>query len=373
MRLRAFPALAETHVPRALGAIFSLFILLAVTACDKKSSTPDWDTPGGKTPATAKAASVETSITARDAPPPATPENLQDIEPSEAEPSQEATTGTAEGVSTVGLRFIAYNVENWLTMDRYVDRKNLKGAPKPDNEKKAVVKILTRHAPDVIGLCEIGEATDLAEIQEVLKAAGLDLPHSHYTGGADPTRHLGLLSRFPITSTAKPEVSEYQLAGQTFAINRGILDASVSARGKSYRFLGVHLKSKRDSEQGDQEAIRLSEARLLRRHVDSILKTDADARLVVYGDFNDTRSTPAIKMITGNYNDPTYLTAIPAKDSRQEAWTQHWALNDIYSRIDFIMVSRGIRPDVNFGAARIIDDAEWDEASDHRAVMAIFK
>ena len=257
-------------------------------------------------------------------------------------------------------------------MDRYVDRKNLKGAPKPESEKEAVVQLLTRHAPDVIGLCEIGEATDLAEIQEDLKAAGLDLPHSHYTGGADPTRHLGLLSRFPITSTAKPAESDYQLAGQTFAINRGILDATVEARGKSYRFLGVHLKSKRDSEQGDQEAIRLNEARLLRRHVDSILATNADARLVVYGDFNDTRATPAIKAITGNYNDPTYLTAIPAKDSRGQAWTHHWALHDIYSRIDFIMVSRGIRSDVDFQAAKIIDDADWDKASDHRAVLAVF-
>lgn len=284
-----------------------------------------------------------------------------------------APVPSAESASTEGFRFITYNVKNWLTMDRYVDRKNLKGAPKPETEKDAIIKLLTRHAPDVIGLCEIGEATDLAEIQEKLKAAGLNLPHSHFTGGSDPTRHLGLLSRFPITSTAKPAESEYQLAGKTFAINRGILDATVEARGKPYRFLGVHLKSKRESEQGDEEAIRLNESRLLRRHVNSILATDADARLIVYGDFNDTRATPSIKAITGNYNDPTYLTAIPAKDSRDHAWTHHWALNDIYSRIDFIMVSRGLRPEVDFQAAKIIDDADWEQASDHRAVMAVFK
>ena len=135
----------------------------------------------------------------------------------------------------------------------------------------------------------------------------------------------------------------------------------------------MHLKSKRDSEQGDQEAIRLSEARLLRRHVDSILKTEANARLVVYGDFNDTRATPAIKQITGKYNDPTYLTAIPAKDSNQEAWTHYWELNDIYSRIDFIMVSKGLKEDVDFQAAKIINDSDWKDASDHRALLAIFK
>ncbi len=367
MRLRSLTAPVRDHAPRILGAFFCAFIILAGSACDRKGGTPDWDTPGVKSPTTAE-------VPAPVAPPAATIPVAVDTPPASEPPKTPEPVATpAEKPSSEGLRFIAYNVENWLTMDRYVDRKNLKGAPKPESEKEAVVQILVRHVPDVIGLCEIGTAADLAEIQEDLKAAGLNLPHSHYTGGSDPTRHLGLLSRFPITSTAKPAESEFQLAGQTFAINRGILDATLEARGQTYRFLGVHLKSKRDVEVGDQEAIRLQEARLLRRHVDSILETNADARLVVYGDFNDTRATPAIKAITGNYNDPTYLTAIPAKDSREQAWTYHWSLHDIYSRIDFIMVSRGLRGDVDFQAAKIIDDVEWDKASDHRPVLAIFK
>jgi endonuclease/exonuclease/phosphatase family metal-dependent hydrolase len=343
------------QAPRILGAFFCILIVLAGSACDRKSGTPNWDTPELKVPATATPPAPAAPVAKE---PPKTPGPI---------------ASSTEGISPVGLRFITYNVENWLTMDRYVDRRILKGTPKPESEKQAVVQILVKHAPDVIGLSEIGEATDLAEIQKDLKAAGLDLPHSHHAGGSDTTRHLGLLSRFPITSTAKPAVSEYQLAGQTFAINRGILDATVAARGKSYRFLGVHLKSKRDVEIGDQEAIRLQEARLLRRHVDSILQTDADARLIVYGDFNDTRPTPVIKAVTGNYNEPTYLTAIPAKDSDGHAWTYHWALHDTYSRIDFIMVSRGIREEVVFEAAKIIDDPEWDEASDHRPILAIFQ
>ena len=367
MGLRALAASCRAYAPRILGVFFCAFSLLAGPSCDKKASTPDWDTPGvavaPRSPAFAVASSQATPVVVKAATPPA----------AEIPRSPEKVTLPTEAISSEGLRFINYNVENWLTMDRYVDRKNLKDAPKPETEKAAVISLLARHAPDVVGLCEIGEATDLAEIQADLKAAGLDLPHSHYTGGSDPTRHLGFLSRFPITSTAKPAASEYQLAGQTFAINRGILDATIQARGKDYRFLGVHLKSKRDSEQGDQEAIRLNEARLLRKHIYTIFTNDADARLIVYGDFNDTRATPTIKAITGNYNDPTYLTAIPAKDSRDQAWTHHWALHDIYSRIDYVMVSPGLKDEVDFQAAKIIDDADWDEASDHRAILAIFK
>jgi endonuclease/exonuclease/phosphatase family metal-dependent hydrolase len=366
MRLRPLFASIETSAPRLLGAVFFLTALLVTSSCGEKNGTPDWDTPGGKAPESS------TAVPAPPAPP--APELVAvATAPTPTPPPAPAAPAAPDAVSTAGLRFINYNVENWLTMDRYVDRKNLKDSPKPEKEKQAVISLLVRHTPDVIGLCEIGEAADLAEIQQDLKQAGLDLPHLHYTGGSDPTRHLGILSRFPITSTAKPAVSDYQLDGKTFEINRGILDATIEAHGKSYRFLGAHFKSKRETEQGDQQAMRTHEARLLRRHLDTILSQDPDARVVVYGDFNDTRSTPAIKALTGRYNDPSYLTAIPAKDSRGHAWTHHWAINDIYSRIDFTMVTRGMKPDVDFQAAKIIDDEDWSEASDHRPILAIFR
>jgi endonuclease/exonuclease/phosphatase family metal-dependent hydrolase len=327
---------------------FGMALALAMASCDKTNGTPDWQHTGEE-----PAAAAETFSTA----------------PEPITPPESPKASTAAG----GLRFIAYNVENWLVMDRYVDRKQLKDSPKPQSEKDAVIKLLADNKPDIIGLCEIGEAKDLAEIQISLKSAGLDLPHSHYTGGSDPTRHLGLLSRFPITSTAKPAETDFQLQGKLFSINRGILDATIAARGKSYRFLGVHLKSKRQIEEADQEEMRIHEARLLRRHVDALLKKDPQARLVVYGDFNDTRPTKTMKTITGSYNDPGYLTALPVKDSRGHAWTHYWSLHDIYSRIDFITVSRTLRPEVDFRASRIIDDPEWDKASDHRPLIAIFK
>ncbi|MFZ9938615.1 MAG: endonuclease/exonuclease/phosphatase family protein [Luteolibacter sp.] len=272
-----------------------------------------------------------------------------------------------------GMRFAAYNVENWLVMDRYIDRKLQRSTPKPEEEKAAVVRLLAAHSPDVIGLCEIGTAADLEEIRERLKKAGLDLPHSHYTAGTDSVRRLGLLSRFPITSTAKPADSEFRLNGQTYGIGRGILDATVEARGKSYRFLGVHLKSKRPIPEADQEELRVNEARLLRRHVDAILSKDPEARLIVYGDFNDTRPTRTIKTITGTYNSPGYLTALPAKDSQGDAWTHHWVPHDIYSRIDFVTVTHPLRSELDFQNSYIIDDSGWETASDHRAILAIFR
>lgn len=356
-------------LPRRNGAGFLLKgLLLAafafVVSCDKHN-TPDWDHPGG-------GASSETpKETPPPAPLPTPPAPVSQPEtpaPVAAKPSDPAPVP-----STDGIRFIAYNVKNWLKMDRYVDRQSLKNAPKPDDEKAAVIAILARHTPDVIGLCEIGTAEDLAEVQQMLKAAGTDLPYSHYTGGADPVRHLGFLSRFPIVATGKPEKTDFRIQGKAFAWNRGVLDVTIDAYGRHYHFLGVHFKSKREINDGDQEEMRRSEARLLRRHADAILTKNPDERLIVYGDFNDTRSSVSGKHTVGNYNDPNYLTAIPAQDSVGTRWTHYWALNDVYSRIDFITVSRALKPDTEFREAKILDDPEWEKASDHRAILAIFR
>jgi endonuclease/exonuclease/phosphatase family metal-dependent hydrolase len=334
--------------------------VFALSSCERKG-TPDWDQPGGSAPTPAEASAAA----------PAAPQ----APASQAAPVSPTAPSAPDQVenSTAALRFMAYNVENWLTMDRFVDGKQLKGAPKPETEKQAVVAMIAKHRPDVLGLCEIGQKSDLEEIQAALKNVGLDLPHAHHSGGSDPTRYLGLLSRHPIASTAAIKESEYQLKGVTFGFNRGVLDATVDAGGKPFRFLGVHLKSKREVEEGDQEEMRINEARLLRRRESNRRAADPEARLVVYGDFNDTRPTRAFKTVTGSYNDPGYLTAIPFKDSRGHAWTHHWAPHDIYSRIDFVTVSRSLRPEVDFRASFVVDDPEWESASDHRPLMAIFK
>ncbi len=346
MRFRELPSSIARIASGFPKAIFCVAAALSLASCEKRSETPDWDTPGG-TPAPVGIAptAAPSAATTRKTPAPA-------VE-----------------VASDGLRFINYNVENWLTMDR----RPLKDAPKPENQKRAVIDILSRHSPDIVGLCEIGTPGDLAEIQTLLKDAGVDLPHAHHAGGTDPVRHLGLLSRFPITSTNRFTGLEYHLDGRLFGFNRGILDATVTARDRSYRFLGVHLKSKREVKEGDQEAMRLSEARLLRRHIDSILNDDPAARLVVYGDFNDSRQSPTGRAVTGSFNEPGYLTAIRARDSRNHSWTYFWEYHEIYSRIDFVTVTKALRAEVDFEASYLIEDPEWEDASDHRPIMAIFR
>ena len=55
-------------------------------------------------------------------------------------------------------------------------------------------------------------------------------------------------------------------------------------------------------------------------------------------------------------------------DSRGEAWTHYFRREDLYSRIDFLMVSPGLKPFVPASGGTIHDGEHAAAASDHRAV-----
>ena len=174
--------------------------------------------------------------------------------------------------------------------------------PKPEKEIDALVGLIARQKPDILGVCEIGKEADLEDLQKRLKSVGIDLPYSEHTGGRDQTRHLGLLSRFPITDTNSQSDLSYEMEGRNWVISRGILDATVDIKGTPLRLLGVHLKSKRPIPEADQDLIRQNEARLLRDHADSILNEDLGTLLLAYGDFNDTIGSKTLSIARGRRN-----------------------------------------------------------------------
>jgi endonuclease/exonuclease/phosphatase family metal-dependent hydrolase len=353
-------SISRLLAPLSSGAVFLTAILFAVS-CEKK------ETPSAAS-VLPTAAAVEQSLT---------PQVVADQTIATTPVAAAAPTPSVPATPGKGLRFLAYNVENWLIMEERFDydtRISTKNAPKPDKEKSAVISLVTRAQPDVFGVCEIGTKEDLLDIQTRLKSAGLDLPHIHFTGGMDRTRHLGLLSRYPIVDTATPADTQYKLNGKEYSIQRGVLDASIKTPdGRSWRFLGVHFKSKREVEDGDQNQMRINEAQLLRQHIDTILKADPQARLISYGDFNDTRGTATIRAVQGPFNSPRAMTPIPLVDSRQLYWTHFWAKEDIYSRIDFIFHSQSVKDDVIKEESKILDPENWNDASDHRALLGVFR
>lgn len=368
--------------PALLGAI-CLLLASTLGSCDSKqpeTSAPDQQAGTAATavaPDPAPAPPAETTES-----PPAEPQApAADSDPLPATLSrrggqpraEEPVAAAVEPETETALRFVSFNLKNWLTMERYSKGKKLPGRPKPEEEKAAAVATIAAAKPDVLGICEIGTMDDLKNLQSMLADAGCDLPHLHHTGGEDDTRRLGLLSRLPIVNTAEPADSDYELSGQTFHIQRGILDVTVETGDRRYRFLGVHFKSKREIEEADQAEMRRNEAHLMRSHIDSILKADPEVRLIAYGDMNDTRREPPVRAVQGTYNTPSYLTAVRVADSRGHVWTHHWEYQDVYSRFDYVLVNKLAKADVDFDSSRILDPENWDEASDHRALLVVFE
>ena len=71
----------------------------------------------------------------------------------------------------------SYNLKNYLSMERFVKGGKAPDQPKPEKEIVAVVKFLADIKPDVLGVSEIGQESDLLDLQKRLKAANVDLPN----------------------------------------------------------------------------------------------------------------------------------------------------------------------------------------------------
>lgn len=268
--------------------------------------------------------------------------------------------------------FAAYNLKNYLKMERRVGGEVLEDAPKPEKEIAAVISMLRRAHPSVLGVTEIGQESDVEDLKQRLQRAGIPLPHHTLCAAFDPERRVALLSRFPIVDIRHQTGLAYTLGAKRIAFQRGILDATIEIHSDyRLRLLGAHLKSKRDLEEADQEAMRRNEAHLLRRHMDGILQTSPETNLLVFGDFNDTRNEQTIKAVQGGFGTEAYMKDLQVEDALGHRWTYYWNFADQYSRFDFIFVNKALLPEVEMGKSHIVSGPEWFQASDHRPVVAI--
>lgn len=279
-----------------------------------------------------------------------------------------ASPARSDEAEPAPVSFVAWNLKNYLGMERRVGGEVVTDAPKPDDEIAAVVRTLTEARPDILGVCELGDAGHLADFQKRLRDAGLDLPHTELVISADGwNRNLALLSRYPIVARDSRRDLTYLLGAERFPIQRGILDVTL-AIGDNYRLrcLGLHLKSKREIPEGDQAEMRRNEAHLVREHIDTLLTKAPGTNLLVYGDFNDTPNETPVRSLRGRFGGERYLTDLRPTDPFGFRWTHYWSFADTYARLDYLLVNDALLPEVDRDSATILHPEDWDMASDHR-------
>ena len=265
--------------------------------------------------------------------------------------------------------FAAWNVRNYLLRPVKNDAGRTTTPAKSPESIAAVVATLRALSPDIVGFCEIGTRQDLADLQRRLRQAGLPLTHKTWVDGPDRHRHLALLSRFPL-EVQHDTRTIFRLGGRPHRVQRGILDCTVKVSpGFRLRVLGVHLKSPRIVPEFDQAEFRRAESLVLRGRVEEILDRAPATPLLVFGDFNDSKNSPVVKGVLGRAGTPATLTALALADRQGDQWTYRWEESDQYTRVDFVMVSEGLRPLVQRRGTRLHRDKDWSLASDHRPLV----
>ena len=153
------------------------------------------------------------------------------------------------------VKFVHYNVENYLEMNRRQGGRTEFG-PKPESEKKTLVRIIKEIHPDILGVAEMGPPDQFEEFQKRLKDAGLEFPFSEYVNAADPNRHLALLSRFEIVERHSEKSLFFDLNGQREAVERGFLDVTIEVN-PSYRLrlVGAPATYRGGAQQGSERKL----------------------------------------------------------------------------------------------------------------------
>ena len=274
-------------------------------------------------------------------------------------------------VSAQEFSLMTYNLKNFLAQNTYKNGEVSGVRYKPDEEIEAIVKIIANTNPDLLGLCEIGTEKDLEKLRGLLRKKGLDYPHVEHVNAADSVRHLALLSKYPLASRSYTDLI-YNIADKKFPLRRGLLHVEADISGQKIHLLGAHLKSKRPVEYADQNTMRLKEAHLIRDQITTILQKSPEAKLLLYGDLNDTFKSSTLSTLKGHYRSKLRLEPLDLKASDGTYWTHFWSYQRVYSTFDYVLCNHALLDYVDHDKSKTLNPPETLIASDHRPQVVYF-
>lgn len=275
-------------------------------------------------------------------------------------------------VASAAITVATYNVENYTLANRMVEGVYREKYPKPEAERAALRKVVAGIGADVLAVQEMGAPAFLEEFQRELRAAGQDYPHAVVLAAADADRHVAVLSKIPFREVRRHAEVPLVYFGQPERVKRGVLEVVFATDQGEVSLFVVHLKSKFTERKDDPEAAlqRALEAEATRDLVLARFPNPAAAKFLVAGDWNDTKGTRGVRALQKR-GDVVIGHLIDAKDEKGDAWTHYFRREDLYSRIDYLMVSPGLKDAVVKGSGRVHDGAQVREASDHRPVSVV--
>lgn len=270
------------------------------------------------------------------------------------------------------LTIATYNVENYGPANRLTADGYRKDYPKPEPEKRALRIVIRGLNADILVLQEMGSQAHLDELRRDLKTEGMEYPHAALASAADADRRVAVLSKRPLKNVLTHTDLQFTYFSGKETVKRGLLEATFATAAGDLTIFAVHLKS-RFTERADDpmSAVRRAgEATAIRDRVLQRFPAPAEARFILLGDCNDSRTSKAATFL--QKRGKTEITKLlHGTDSRGEVWSHAYRREESYSRVDQIFVSPLLLAAVKHKAAWIYDGEGVREASDHRPVFVV--
>lgn len=241
---------------------------------------------------------------------------------------------------------------------------------KPREELEHLAATIRKVNADVVALQEVENRGYLERFVKLFLA---DMGYNYvvqFDGNDLRGIDVALISRAPIGEVTSRRHLEFQGPdGVTRRFNRDVPAITVMPKDAApIEIWPVHLKSKADSAE-TSEPIRLAEATELRRLLDEKFKQDPNARIIVTGDFNDTRDSKPFSIILGS--GATEMWAPEAKETADSVVDPDFP--EGRPPIDFITVSPAMRKLYIEDSCQVMRAPDEVDGSDHDPVWAKFK
>jgi endonuclease/exonuclease/phosphatase family metal-dependent hydrolase len=246
-----------------------------------------------------------------------------------------------------------------------VESKYKPNYPKPEIEKAAIRKTILEINPDILALQEIGDASQLLELQKDLREAGLNLPYSAIvTEAPDKQRRIAILSKLAPSNLDLHKDIKYTQKGISYTSKRGMLGVEFITNGYRWKLFIVHLKSRFSEDENDLfcKKQRIGEAQALRNRIAKQSKPPTP--YIVCGDFNDTPDSRSLKRFLQK-GIKKLCSPIDCTDTSGLTWTHRNHNSETLSRYDYFLISENFKEQIKTLCGHI---APINEGSDHRLV-----
>ena len=305
---------------------------------------------------------------------------VEDVDTTGGTSSGSTSSGTAGGGGEAGggaggsapgepLKVMNWNTRNFFNAfyDGAVPDQTVVSQSQYEAKRAAVGAVIKALDPDVLVLQEVenvGILQDLNESELGGAYPNAALVDSNDTRGID----VGALSKLPfddVVSHKDDTFAKVGTQGPIYQFARDAVELHLTRNGRHVVLIGVHFRSKGQSDDPDK---RLAEAQRARAIADAVAAADPTAAIAVLGDFNDLPGSPPVQAVLGSgeaaFDD--VAGQVPAADR----WTFDY--NGELELIDHQAANPVLRGMLDPASVRIPHDGLVEEAGDHAPILATY-